>query len=174
MMTPSQYHVVFFDNERHSVTRAWVQSRFITKFSSRPPGGISSSYSDRVNAGCAEARQAQKIELLERRKQFGLLARFRGFWGRPWPDCQPKERSKTGERLEHLAQEMIPNSEELLDQIENLDQSRSSDGFNRSVVENSCNFLLDEERENTTKATVHGRENLDSSLDNDSGKTSKE
>ena len=110
-MSPSWYHVVFFDSGSHTLTRAWVSSRMITKFGGRAPGGLAGSYSNRLKAAIDESSEASQIEIVERRKQFCFAARYKGVWGKPWPDFSRNE-SVNQRTLEQYYQNKRVASEE--------------------------------------------------------------
>ena len=115
---PSHYHCVFFDSDRQPVTRAWVKSRFIVKFSKKPPSGACKNYTTRLNNAVQNLDKAAELGLVERRKKFCFLARFKGVWGSPWTEEEPEDEVEVArDELGRLSKE-VPRSGEILTQLD--------------------------------------------------------
>ena len=111
---PSHYHCVFFDSHRQPVTRAWVKSRFIVKFSKKPPSGACKNYTTRLNNAVQNLDKAAELGLVERRKKFCFLARFMGVWGSPWTEEEPEDEVEVArDELGRLSKE-VPTSGEFV------------------------------------------------------------
>ena len=94
-LRPSHYHVVFFD--QRGVSRAWVLDGKLTCFT-----GLSASLTKemknngRLMKAVHLAEEAMKEDLMQRRRNYCLAARYKGVWGPAWPGCDEERRLFVG------------------------------------------------------------------------------
>ena len=103
-LRPSHYHVVFFD--QRGVSRAWVLDGKLTCFT-----GLSASLTKemknngRLMKAVHLAEEAMKEDLMQRRRNYCLAARYKGVWGPSWPGWEGGRRLFVGETRERDEEE---------------------------------------------------------------------
>jgi len=103
-LRPSHYHVVFFD--QRGVSRAWVLDGKLTCFT-----GLSASLTKemknngRLMKAVHLAEEAMKEDLMQRRRNYCLAARYKGVWGPAWPGCDEERRLFVGGSWERVGEE---------------------------------------------------------------------
>merc|ERR1712096_37648 len=112
-------------------------SRMITKFGGRAPGGLSGSYSNRLKAAIDESSEASQIEIVERRKQFCFATRYKGVWGKPWPDFNHNEFVSQMTLAQYDQNETVDSEEDGFSNV-----SSSSNLCNDSLIADSFNLSL--------------------------------
>ncbi|QQP56297.1 Dentin sialophosphoproteinlike, partial [Caligus rogercresseyi] len=79
------YHVLFFNRYEDLVARSWIKTELVEPFESSGP---SSSFQDKNSyhqqQAVKEANRASELSLKERRKKYGYIFRYKGFWNLPW------------------------------------------------------------------------------------------
>lgn len=82
---------MFFDRLNKSVARAWIRSKSLLRFDQSSEAkrlnlttSIGQSKKGRIEVAEREAREAADTALIERRKKYCFLNRYKGKWGLPW------------------------------------------------------------------------------------------
>ena len=133
-LRPSHYHVVFFD--QRGVSRAWVLDGKLTCFT-----GLSASltkemkYNWRLMKAVHLAEEAMKEDLMQRRRNYCLAARYKGAWGPSWPGWEEGRRLFVGESRERDEEERAAMVETKSDGTCTPDTSMEESDHNTSMEE---------------------------------------
>ncbi|XP_052214200.1 zinc finger CW-type PWWP domain protein 1-like isoform X2 [Dreissena polymorpha] len=136
-MTPSHYHVVFFDDR---VSRCWVRAQHVLQFSADDQDisyTIPKKFQKEVAAAKKNALRALSCTLKERIELFGFAARFKGTWEHKLLKGKPKTAKKTttsatvslsaNEDLDETTiDDVLDNADEILDNVEEMLESIDS------------------------------------------------
>ncbi|CAB4055198.1 unnamed protein product [Lepeophtheirus salmonis] len=81
---PLWYHVLFFNRYQDLIARSWIEAKYVVGFAEDSLSNYKVESSYLQAQAIKETLSAKLLSLKERRKKYGYIFRYKGFWKLPW------------------------------------------------------------------------------------------